>query len=281
MSQTPSRDPVDLVQTNNTGHENTSAECMHSQNPTSTPEDPPATNTKRMPSSTPTPIQEDPPTSHQPEVVAHEPSEDSSTHPRSSPPPLPSSKTDILSEPPTDTNAIANEQNPQIDQTQLPQDDLGSSKDPLETYDWAELEDRFHAEMKKCANRENGIQEEFKELLNVNLLLPASLIYAPRGVFITTLPILTNISSSKHIQPPAPCTKSRGQESGMSTPLCIPQILQFPPLNKRNANNQTQSLLTRMTYVQQREKTLEEKRTHCKPIHLFSYLIIRTERLAG
>ena len=153
MSQTPSQDQVDLVQTNET--------------------DLNTTNTERMRSTTPTPTQEDPPTSHQPQAAAHEPSEDSSTQPRSSSPPaVPSSKTDISSEPPTDTQAIPNAQSTQIDETQLPHEDLelGNSKDPLETYDWAELEERFHAEMEKCANRENGIQEEFNELLKVNTL---------------------------------------------------------------------------------------------------------------
>ena len=187
MSQTPSQDPVDLVQTNDTGHETTNTERMLSPNPTSTHEDPPAPNTKRIPSSTPTQAQEDPPTSHQPEVVAHEPSEDSSTQLRSSPPPaVPSSRTDISSELPTDTNAIPNEQNSQINQTQLPQDDLGSSKDPLEPYAWVELEDWFHAEMDKCAMREEGIQEEFNELINVCSLLPTH-----RDVCITT--IYTNL----------------------------------------------------------------------------------------
>ena len=149
MSQTPSQDPVDLVQTNNaTGHD---------------------TNTEQTPSPNPTSIQEDPPPSHQPHTVAQEPIEDSSTQPRSSSLPAPSSKTDISSEAPLSTNAIQNEPNPQTDQAQLPQEDLGSSKDPLEAYDWTELEERFHAEMEKCADREDGIQEEFDELLRVNL----------------------------------------------------------------------------------------------------------------
>ena len=183
MLQTPSQDPVDLVQANDTGQNPTTTGQMHSPNPKSTQEDPPATNTKLVPSSTPTPTQDDPQTSHQPEVIAHEPSEDSSTQPRSSPPlAVPSSKTDISSEPPIDAQACPNTQDTQLDQTQLPQDNLGSSKDPLDTYDWTELEDRFHAEMEKCANREIGIQEEFNELINVCSLLPAGLIHVT-GVY--------------------------------------------------------------------------------------------------
>lgn len=172
MSQTPSQDPVDLVQTTDTNHDTTNTERLPSPTPGSTQEDLLATNTKRMPSSTPTPTQEDPPTSHQPQMVAHELSEASSTQPRSSPPPVPSSKTDIPSEAPPDTQDIPNSQTTQVEQTQppQPQEDLGSSKDPLETYDWVELEERFHAEIEKCANREERIQEEFDELLNVNLL---------------------------------------------------------------------------------------------------------------
>ena len=213
MPQTPSQEPVDLVQTNDTDHDTnteripspsptpiredpsatntarmpspnpistqedspaTDIKRMPSPNPTST-QDPPTTNPKRMPSSTPTPTQEDPPTSHQPEVVPHEPCEDSSTNPRSSPPPLPSSKTDISSDAPIDTQTKPNGQNTQIEQTQLsqPHEDLSISKDPLDAHDWTELEERFHAEMEQCANRENGIQEAFDDLLNVNLLLPA------------------------------------------------------------------------------------------------------------
>ena len=174
MSQTPSQDPVDLVQTNGTGDD--------------------TTHTERMPSPKPTLTQEQPPTSHQPQAVAHEPLEDSSTQPRSSSPPTLSSKTDISSEAPISSNAISNAQNPQIDQTQLPQEDLGSSKDPLEAYDWAELEDRFHVEMEKCANREDGIQEEFDELLKVILPLPTlfSALYTYRGAS------MMNIHAEKH-----------------------------------------------------------------------------------
>ena len=152
MSQTPSQDPVDLVQTNGIGHD--------------------TANTERMPFPKPTSPQDQPPMSSQPQMVAHEPLEGSSTQPRSSSAPAPSSKTDIATETPTDTNAVPNSPNTQIDQAQLLQEDLGSSKDPLEAYDWAELEERFHAEMEKCANREDGIQEEFNELLKVTLLLP-------------------------------------------------------------------------------------------------------------
>ena len=180
MSQTPSQDPIDFIQTNDTGNDTTNAEDMPSPKPISTQEATLATNAKRMPSSTPTPTQEDPPTSHQPQMVAHELSEDSSTQPRSSPPPVPSSKTDIPSEAPPDTQDIPNSEPTQVEQTQLPQpqEDLGSSKDPLETYDWVELEEQFQAAMEKCANRECGIQEEFDELLNVNLLPLTSFIPA-------------------------------------------------------------------------------------------------------
>lgn len=45
---------------------------------------------------------------------------------------------------------------------------LGDSKDALEAYDWDELEERFHAKMEVCAKREEGIQEEFNELLEVS-----------------------------------------------------------------------------------------------------------------
>ena len=165
MSQTPSQDPVDLVQTNGIGHD--------------------TANTERMPFPKPTSTLDQPPMSSQPQMVAHEPLEGSSTQPRSSSAPAPSSKIDIATETPTDTNAIPDGPYTQTDQTQLPQEDLGSSKDPLEAYDWADLEERFHTEMEKCANRENGIQEEFDELLKVTLLLPTpfSTCYTYRGIF--------------------------------------------------------------------------------------------------
>ena len=212
MSQTTSQDPVDLVQTNGTGHD--------------------TTNTEPMPSPKPTSTQEDPPTSHQPQTVAHEPLEDSSTQPRSSSLPAPSSKTDISSETPTDTNAIPNGPDIQNGQAQLSQEDLGSSKDPLEAYDWAKLEERFHAEMGKYADREDGIQEEFDELLKVNLPLPTSFSarYTYRGVSMMSSYILTNIRSSKHGQPPAQCTKRTGRESGMLT-LLYKQIHHSPLKN--------------------------------------------------
>ena len=208
MSQTPLQDPVDLVQTNETGHETTNTERMLSpnsistqedpSNPTSTQEDPPTTNTKRLPSSTPTPTQEDPPTSHQPEVLAHEPSQDTSTQSRSSPPiAVPSSKTDISSEPPTGTNAIPDGQDTQLDQTQLPNEDLGISKDPLDAYDWAELEERFDAAMEKCAVREEGIQEEFNELINVCSLLPTHGDVSITTIYTEQTPALQNIYSHR------------------------------------------------------------------------------------
>ena len=202
MSQPPLQDPVDLVQTNGAGDD--------------------TTNTEHVPSPKPMSTQEDPPTSYQPQAVAHEPLEDSSTQPQSASPPGLSSKTDISPEAPTDANATSNGQNTQIDQAQPPQEDLGSSKDPLEVHDWAELEERFHSEMEKCAKREGGIQEEFDELLKVNLLLPTSYParYTHRNMFIITLYILTNTRSSKYIQPPAQCTKRRGRQSGMLKPLC-------------------------------------------------------------
>ena len=200
MSQTPPQDPVDLVQTNGNGHD--------------------TANTERVPSPKPTSPQDQPPMSSQPQMVTHEPLEDSSTQPRSSSAPAPSSKTDIASETPADTNALPNSPNTQTDQAQLPQKDLGSSKDPLEAYDWPELEERFHAEMEKCANREDGIQEEFNELLKVTLLLQTSYSahHTYSGIFMTTPYTLTTIRSSKHGQPPAPYTNRTGRESGMLTP---------------------------------------------------------------
>ena len=171
MSQTASQDPIDLIQTNDTGNDTTNAEVIPLPNPVSAHEETLATDNKRIPSSIPTPTQEDAPTSHQPQMVAHELSEDPSTQPRSSPPPVPSSKTDIPSEAPPETQDLPANEPTQFEQTQLPQpqEDLGSCKDPLETYAWVELEERFHAEMEKCANQESGIQEEFNKLLKVNL----------------------------------------------------------------------------------------------------------------
>lgn len=88
---------------------------------------------------------------------------------------MPSSKTDLPPEAPTDAQVIPNSQSLQTDQAKLSNEDLelGTSKDPLDAYDWAELEDWFHANMERCADRESGIQKEFNELLYVNLLLPA------------------------------------------------------------------------------------------------------------
>ena len=199
MSQTPSQDQVDLVQTNGTGHDSTNTERTLSPKSTST--------------------QEQPPTSSQPQTIAHEPSEDASTQPRSSSLLPPSSKTDISSETPTDTNAIPNGQNARLDQAQLPQEDLESSKDPLEAYDWEELEERFHTEMEKCANQEDEIQGEFHELLKVICSYPSNPAhYTYRGIFMMTPYMLTSTSSSKHIQPPAQYTKRTGQRNGTSTP---------------------------------------------------------------
>ena len=67
---------------------------------------------------------------------------------------------------------MANRQNGHNDQPSLQQEqDLGDSKDALEAYDWEELEERFHAEMEVCAKREEGIQDEFNELLEVSTIL--------------------------------------------------------------------------------------------------------------
>ncbi|KAK0515845.1 hypothetical protein JMJ35_001879 [Cladonia borealis] len=188
MSQTPSQDPLDLIQTNDANHN--------------------ATNTSRLPSPNPTPTQEQPLSNSQPQTVSHEPLSDFSPQPRSSSLPAPSSKTNISSKAPTSTNPIPNGPNIQPNQTQLPpQEDLDNSKDPLEAYDWAELEERFHAEMERCGLREDAIQVEFNELLKLFKTWTA--------------------------------TGSMHEE-----------------------NRAGKRLRTRITYVQQREQTLEEKRTH-------------------
>ncbi|KAL8826745.1 MAG: hypothetical protein Q9191_003613, partial [Dirinaria sp. TL-2023a] len=50
----------------------------------------------------------------------------------------------------------------------MPEDDtLGSSKDPLEEYSWAELEERFAARMEECGLKEVEIWKEFQEWLEV------------------------------------------------------------------------------------------------------------------
>lgn len=50
----------------------------------------------------------------------------------------------------------------------MPEDDtLGSSKDPLEEYSWAELEERFAARMEECRLKEEEIGKEFQEWLEV------------------------------------------------------------------------------------------------------------------
>ncbi len=241
MSQTPSQDPVDLVHVNGTGHDTTNTERMSSPKPTST--------------------QEDPPTSYQPQTVAHEPLEDSSTQPRSSSLPAPSSKTALSSEAPTDTNAIPNGSNTQNDQAQLPQEDLGSSKDPLEAYDWAELEERFHAEMEKCANREDGIQEEFDELLKVNLLLPTSCSagHTYKGVFIMI------IYTDEHQVFKTWTATGSVHEENRAGKRYVHSLIQTNSSFTTKELLTIQRLRTRMAYVQQREQTLEEKRTHCKP----------------
>lgn len=46
-------------------------------------------------------------------------------------------------------------------------DDVGDSKDALEEFNWAELEDRFCAAMDKFKKTEAEIGEEFKEWLEV------------------------------------------------------------------------------------------------------------------
>jgi histone deacetylase complex regulatory component SIN3 len=83
----------------------------------------------------------------------------------------PSSKTDA-SPHITNHNALtSNNQTGQNDQPPPPQEQNPSdAKDALETYDWEQLEERFHAEMEVCEKREDGIQEEFHELLDVSAI---------------------------------------------------------------------------------------------------------------
>ena len=253
MSQTPSQDQVDLVQTNGTGHDSTNTERMLSPKPMSTEEQPP------------TSTQEQPPTSSQPQTIAHEPLDDSSTQPRSSSLPASSSKTDISSEAPTDTNTIPNDPNTHIDQTQPPQEDLGSSKDPLEAYAWAELEERFHAEIEKCANQEDEIQGEFHELLRVICSYPSIFAhYTSRAI--CTMTVHTNIHQLfKTYTATASIHEERRAGKRYVNPLTQ---LNSPSTTKATANRY-QSLRTRITYVQHREQTLEEKRTHCNCLSPF------------
>ena len=249
MSQTPSQDQVDLVQFNGTGHDTSNTERMPSPKPMSAEEQPP------------TSTQEQPPASSQPQTIVHEPSEDSCTQPRWSSLPPPSSKTDISSEAPLSTNAIPNSPDTQTDQAPLPQNDLGSSKDPLEAYAWAELEERFHAEIEKCANQEDEIQGEFHELLRVICSYPPNFAhYISRAI--CTMTVHTKIHQLfKTYTATASIHEERRAGKRYVNPLTQ---LNSPSTTKATAN-EDQSLRTRITYVQHREQTLEEKRTHCKP----------------
>ena len=253
MSQTPPQDQVDLVQTNGTGHDTSNTERMPFPKPISTEEQPP------------TSTQEQPPASSQPQTVAHEPLDDSSKQPRSSSLPPPSSKTDISPEAPIDTDAIPNGPDTQTNQAQLPQEDLGSSKDPLEAYDWDELEERFRTEMEKCANQEEEIQGEFHELLKVICSYPSNPAhYTHRGICTVTVH-----AKIHQLFKTWTATASIHEENRAGKRYGNPLIQLISPSTTKATANKIQSLRTRMSYVQHREQTLEEKRTHCKCLSLF------------
>ena len=252
MSQTPSQDQVDLVQTNGTGHDSTNTERMLSPKPMSTEEQPP------------TSTQEQPPT------IAHEPLDDSSPQPRSSSLPAPSSKTAISSEAPIDTDAVPNGPDTQTNQASLPQEDRGISKDPLEAYDWDELEERFHAEMEKCTNQEDEIQGEFHELLRVICSYPSNFAhYTSRAI--CTMTVHTNIHQ---LFKTYTATASIHEERRAGKRYVNPLTQLNSPSNTKATANENQSLRTRITYVQHREQTLEEKRTHCNCLSLFRFYLI-------
>ncbi|KAL2041560.1 hypothetical protein N7G274_005942 [Stereocaulon virgatum] len=188
MSPSPSQEQLDASKPNGSDQDNADNE--------------------RIPPQTPTSAQPAHETETQPASDTHDPSSHSSPQHRSSSVQPPSSKTDLSSHI-TNNNALpSNTQTGQNDQHLPPQEqDLGGAKDALEAYDWEHLEDRFHAEMEVCGKREEGIQEEFNELLEVFKTWAAT--------------------GSTHEE----------QRAG-----------------KR--------LRTRIAFVQQREKSLEEKRTH-------------------
>ncbi|KAL2058605.1 hypothetical protein ABVK25_001333 [Lepraria finkii] len=186
MSSFPSQDQADALKPKDTEPHHANNERMPSPTPTST-QGPPAENI---------PIQRS----------TQAPSEHSSPQHRSSSVQPPGSKT-AASPLISNTGATVNGQDGHNDQLLPPcEQSLGDSKDALEAYDWDELEERFHAKMEVCAKREEGIQEEFNELLEVFRAWVAS--------------------GSAHEEERA---------------------------GKR--------LRTRMAFAQQKEKTLEEKRT--------------------
>ena len=61
-------------------------------------------------------------------------------------------------------------------QTELPQQDTqqtlsteqGDPKEPIQGFDWDELEKRFHSKMVECKHIEDEIYEEFNNLLEVS-----------------------------------------------------------------------------------------------------------------
>lgn len=62
----------------------------------------------------------------------------------------------------------------QSPEPQHEQPDPVDSSEPLENYNWDDLEARFHSKMEECDRREQGIEEGFQELLDVRPFMHVS-----------------------------------------------------------------------------------------------------------
>ncbi|MCJ1272747.1 hypothetical protein MMC21_000534 [Puttea exsequens] len=120
----------------------------------------PPKQTDRTPSPTPAPAQAPPATVPEPPPTPQQNPSDTIDASSSIPNPELSSTT-LSYTPPQDNGQPATHSSSPL------QANLGSSKEPLEKYDWDELEARYYAELEKCDEGEKAIQEDFRELIEL------------------------------------------------------------------------------------------------------------------
>ena len=127
---------------------------------------------------------DDVPTSHQAEPISSpttpdtsraskSPQPNSEEHMNNSAEPVISQESKSSQQSSATINGVNDGVNDEIDvpENQDPaKEDLGNSKEPLDSYGWEELEQRFAARMEECKKNEEALGQEFGEWLKVSLI---------------------------------------------------------------------------------------------------------------
>lgn len=188
----------------------------------------------------------------------HKPDPASLDQPADPRPPIIRADSGETERPPSAQRANADAPDPaNVDEEAQLDDDDGDDDDadPAEkipTFDWANLEERYHDAINQCSDEEAELMLEWKQLMDVPLpLLPQSATSAanPRA------------SSSRYGPKRGITTRPIAPSHGTPRlPFHLPRLCYIILMHAA-----TRRLRTRMAYVENSENRLEKMRQHCKP----------------